>query len=99
MGGGDSPPPPRHLKTTNDTANILISSETTWSDEEIEVSYDQIEQDLGGFWGDRKLILALEAMPTIIWAVKAVLLDFYHIFLIDTIPIDHIYQDICKIDV
>ena len=32
--------PPLHLKTTNDTANILISPETTSSNEEIEVSYD-----------------------------------------------------------
>ena len=52
-----------------------------------------------GLLGGRKLILALEDMPTIIWAIKVVLLDFYHIYLIDIIPIDHIYQDMCEIDV
>ena len=97
--GGIRLPPPLHLNTTNDTANILISSETTWSDEEIEVSHKVIGQHLGGFWGGRKLILAPAAIHTDAWDLKLVLLEFHQVFLIDTIPIDDFYLDICRIDV
>ena len=41
----------RHLKTTSDRANIMISSKTKGSDEEIEVSCNQIVQYLGGSRG------------------------------------------------
>ena len=48
--------PRLYLKTRNFRAIILISSETTWSNEEMEVSYVEIEQHLGGFWDSKNFL-------------------------------------------